>query len=49
MVLEAWRAFEEDAGTPGTVDNVTQRMPKKVKKRRLIDEDVGVCLPCCVL
>lgn len=43
MVLEAWRAFEDDSGTPDTVDKVTQRMPKKVKKRRLIDEDVGVC------
>ena len=42
MVLEAWSQFEEDNETDW-VDKVAQRMPKKVKKRRLIDEDAGVC------
>lgn len=47
LVLEAWRKFEEDYDTD-YVDKVSERMPKKVKKRRLVDEDAGVC-PVCYL
>jgi crooked neck len=42
VVLEAWREFEEQHET-GHEAEVARRMPKKVKKRRLIDEDLGVC------
>lgn len=40
MMLEAWHKFEEDYDTDHVAE-VARRMPKKVKKRRLIDEDLG--------
>eukprot|EP00124_Ichthyophonus_hoferi_P004678 Ihof_evm2s545 gene=Ihof_evmTU2s545 len=41
MILEAWKEFEELNGNPDWVSQVAKKMPKKVKKRRLIDEEVG--------
>eukprot|EP01134_Creolimax_fragrantissima_P000225 CFRG0225T1 len=41
MVLEAWRDFERAKGTEEWFETINSKMPKKVKKRRLVDENVG--------
>ncbi|KNC76411.1 hypothetical protein SARC_11085 [Sphaeroforma arctica JP610] len=41
LVLETWLKFERSKGSADWVDSVGKKMPKKVKKRRLVDEEVG--------
>eukprot|EP00123_Amoebidium_parasiticum_P012254 comp21226_c0_seq1/m.28880 comp21226_c0_seq1/g.28880 ORF comp21226_c0_seq1/g.28880 comp21226_c0_seq1/m.28880 type:complete len:692 (-) comp21226_c0_seq1:5-2080(-) len=41
MVLEAWKDFEDTQGSEEWARQVGQKMPKKIKKRRLVDENVG--------
>lgn len=42
MLLEAWRAFEEEFGTAATKDRIDKLMPEKIKKRRKLQAEDGV-------
>ncbi|KAF3930458.1 hypothetical protein ABW20_dc0107543 [Dactylellina cionopaga] len=39
VLLNAWKSFEQTHGTPVTIQNVEAQMPRKVKKRRKLDDD----------
>jgi crooked neck len=39
QVLNAWKAFETEYGSPGDLAKVQKLMPSKVKKRRKLDDD----------
>ncbi|NXQ45188.1 CRNL1 protein, partial [Catharus fuscescens] len=41
MLLEAWRAFEEEFGTAATKDRIDKLMPEKIKKRRKLQAEDG--------
>ena len=41
MLLEEWLNLESSIGELGDVSLVRAKMPKKLKKRRLIDTDDG--------
>ncbi len=43
MLLESWRDFEAAHGTDATRASVAAKMPNKVKKRRKVVLDDGVC------
>lgn len=38
-LLNAWRSFEQTHGTTEEQDKIDKQMPRKVKKRRRVDED----------
>ncbi len=38
-LLQAWRSFEQTHGTASDVEKVEGQMPRKVKRRRKLDED----------
>lgn len=42
MLLEAWRDFEKEHGNATTLEKVTEKMPRRVKKRQKIVSDTGV-------
>lgn len=37
-ILEAWKKFEEEIGSPEDLEKVAAQMPRKVKKRRKVDD-----------
>jgi len=39
VLLNAWKSFEQTHGTAQTIQNVEAQMPRKVKKRRKLDDD----------
>ena len=41
LILEAWRDFESKFGDASSQESVSKRMPKRVKKRRLITDENG--------
>lgn len=41
ILLEAWRDFELEFGTPDTRDKVAERMPRRIKKRQRIISESG--------
>jgi crooked neck len=41
LLLEAWRDFERNFGTPGSQEKVAAKMPRRVKKRRQIATEDG--------
>lgn len=41
MLLEAWKAYEEEHGSEETMAAVEKEMPKRVKKRRKLTRDDG--------
>ena len=43
MLLEAWQEFESEYGDQASRNAVTNLMPKRVKKRRRIQTQDGVC------
>lgn len=42
VLLEAWRDFESEHGTSDNFNKVTDKMPRRVKKRQKIVSDTGV-------
>lgn len=42
VLLEAWRDFEKEQGNALTLEKVTDKMPRRVKKRQKIVSDTGV-------
>ena len=38
-LLNAWKSFEQTHGTTEDVDKVEKQMPRKVKKRRKLEDD----------
>ncbi|KAF2199951.1 putative cell cycle control protein [Delitschia confertaspora ATCC 74209] len=38
-LLNAWKSFETTHGSASDIENVTKQMPRKVKKRRRLDDD----------
>ncbi|KAF2842298.1 TPR-like protein [Patellaria atrata CBS 101060] len=38
-LLNAWKSFETTHGTPDDIEKVEKQMPRKVKKRRKLDDD----------
>eukprot|EP01006_Ploeotia_vitrea_P032253 TRINITY_DN64517_c0_g1_i1.p2 TRINITY_DN64517_c0_g1~~TRINITY_DN64517_c0_g1_i1.p2 ORF type:complete len:823 (-),score=490.96 TRINITY_DN64517_c0_g1_i1:636-3104(-) len=42
MLLESWRDFEANFGTQATLRDVTSKLPKRVKKKRLVHSADGV-------
>ena len=38
-LLNAWKSFESTHGSPTDIENVDKQMPRKVKKRRKLDDD----------
>lgn len=46
MLLEAWRDFEQEFGTDTQQERVRKLMPEKVKKRRKLTAEDGVCNVC---
>ncbi|KMP09677.1 pre-mRNA-splicing factor clf1 [Coccidioides immitis RMSCC 2394] len=38
-LLNAWKSFEQTHGTPTDITNIEKQMPRKVKKRRKLEED----------
>ena len=38
-LLTAWKSFETTHGLPADVEKVEKQMPRKVKKRRKLDDD----------
>jgi hypothetical protein len=43
MLLEAWQEFEYEYGDEGSRNAVVNLMPRRVKKRRRIQTQDGVC------
>ncbi|NWI96190.1 CRNL1 protein, partial [Pitta sordida] len=41
MLLESWRAFEEEFGTDATKERIDKLMPEKIKKRRKLQAEDG--------
>lgn len=41
LLLEAWRAFEEAYGNDATLDVVKAKMPRRVKKKRMLRGEDG--------
>ncbi|NXI76070.1 CRNL1 protein, partial [Rhipidura dahli] len=41
MLLESWRSFEEEFGTPDTKERIDKLMPEKIKKRRKLQAEDG--------
>ncbi|KAK6495370.1 NineTeen Complex (NTC) component [Arthrobotrys musiformis] len=39
VLLNAWKSFEQTHGTPESIQKVEAQMPRKVKKRRKLDDD----------
>lgn len=46
ILLEGWKAFEQEHGTPDDVDKVQARFPKVTRKQRKVD-DAGDQLEEC--
>lgn len=44
LLLEAWRDFETQNGDEESLENVMQKMPRRVKKRQRVQADDGVSL-----
>lgn len=43
VLLEAWKVFEQENGDEKSVESVTKRLPKAIKRRRkVVDEATGV-------
>lgn len=38
-LLTAWKSFEGTHGAPSDIEKVDKQMPRKVKKRRKLDDD----------
>lgn len=38
-LLNAWKSFEHTHGSPEDIAKIEKQMPRKVKKRRKLDED----------
>ena len=38
-LLNAWRSFEHTHGSPEDIDNIEKQMPRRVKKRRKLEDD----------
>jgi crooked neck len=38
-LLNAWRSFEHTHGAPTDIDKIEKQMPRRVKKRRKLDDD----------
>lgn len=38
-LLNAWRSFEQTHGTAGDIAKIEKQMPRRVKKRRKLDDD----------
>ena len=38
-LLTAWKSFENTHGSAKDIENVEKQMPRKVKKRRKLDDD----------
>ncbi|KAF2796238.1 TPR-like protein [Melanomma pulvis-pyrius CBS 109.77] len=38
-LLNAWKSFETIHGSPSDIENIDKQMPRKVKKRRKLDDD----------
>jgi crooked neck len=47
MLLEAWRDYELKYGDVKSIEAVAKKLPKKIKKKRQLKGDDGVC--CCGL
>lgn len=46
LVLDAWRALEQERGTPSSLQDVEARLPRRIKRKRMrkdeaTDEDLG--------
>jgi crooked neck len=41
LLLEAWRDFEPQNGDENSLENVMQKMPRRVEKRQRIEADDG--------
>ncbi|XP_057889483.1 crooked neck-like protein 1 [Melospiza georgiana] len=41
VLLESWRSFEEEHGTPATKDRIDKLMPERIKKRRKLQAEDG--------
>ncbi|KAM7010307.1 crooked neck-like protein 1 [Passerculus sandwichensis] len=41
VLLESWRSFEEEHGTPATKERIDKLMPERIKKRRKLQADNG--------
>lgn len=39
VLLNAWKSFENTHGSPADIKKVEVQMPRKVKKRRKLDDD----------
>jgi hypothetical protein len=44
MLLEGWRDFEKNFGTPELVKDVTSKLPKRIRKKRQVLADDGTLL-----
>jgi crooked neck len=42
MLLEAWQDFERNCGDAESLQKITEKMPRKIKKKRLVKSDDGV-------
>lgn len=38
-LLNAWKSFEQTHGTPEDIAKIEKQMPRRVKKRRKLDDD----------
>lgn len=38
-LLNAWRSFENTHGSPEDIDKIEKQMPRRVKKRRKLEDD----------
>jgi crooked neck len=38
-LLNAWKSFEDECGEPEDIEKIGKQMPRKVKKRRKLDDD----------
>jgi crooked neck len=38
-LLNAWKSFEQTHGSPEDIAKIEKQMPRKVKKRRKLDDD----------
>ena len=38
-ILNAWKSFETTHGSPSDIEKVDKQMPRKIKKRRKLDDD----------
>lgn len=42
MLLESWRDFEKQCGDNTTRGEINKKMPKRIKKKRLLHDEEGV-------